>query len=107
MPPKRVRVKVNMTSGQANEFINKLALEDDMGTEFRSSFEADPVAVLAYYGIEVPQELVPATITLPSVGAMREVQGLVRSEEVEVTATAATFFPIFTLIFPHVALSDS
>ncbi len=109
MPPKRIRLKVDITSGQAVDFINKLALDEDSdaGSDFRASFVNDPVAVLSYYGIEASPDLIPQEITLPTSEQMRSVQGILPGEPVSVEGTAASLFPIFAMIFPHIALNDS
>ena len=108
MPPKRIRLKVDITSGQAVDFINKLALDDQgqPGIEFRTSFLNDPVAMLAYYGIEASPELLPETIELPTSEEMQGVLAISPGSPVSVEGTASSLFPIFCLIFPHVALRD-
>lgn len=109
MPPKRVRIRVDMTAGQAQNFIAKLALDENSeeGREFRAYLVNNPSAVLWEYGIEASPELFPSTIELPTSDAMRNVQSIAPGEPVSVEGTPESLFPIFCMIFPHIALSDS
>jgi len=107
--PKRIRIKVDITNAQAVDFINKLALSEtsDEGSEFRASFVSNPAAMLSFYGIDASPELFPATIELPTSQAMQTLQGTAAGAPVTVAGTAGSLFPIFCMIFPHIALKDS
>jgi putative modified peptide len=47
---------------QIQLLLKKLASDD----EFRAAFEANPIPVLAKFGIDVDAKTAPATVTLPS-----------------------------------------
>jgi hypothetical protein len=106
MPPKRIRIRIDITSDQAIDFVNKLAAaEDDPdGQEFRARLNDSPAEVLWEYGIEVPPDLY-ADFQLPSAADMQGVRDAIgRGEPVSVLAGADLMFPIFWLMFPHIGL---
>lgn len=62
------RVHISLTPEQAREFVQALA-EDD---EFRDRLSEQPLETLADYGIQIPQEMIPSEIVLPSKDEARE-----------------------------------
>ena len=56
------RIKVSIAPEEALELLGKLASDDD----FRDSFCDDPQGILAAYHVDLPENLVPDPVLLPS-----------------------------------------
>lgn len=52
--------------------MERLAADDD----FRAQLEENPRAVLADYGIDVPEELVPSQVQLPAKDEVEQIRGV-------------------------------
>ena len=63
------QITVEITPDQAVEFLTKLATNED---SVRERFENDTQALLAEYGITVPQALLPESVTAPPVSTLVE-----------------------------------
>jgi hypothetical protein len=66
MPPPQ-EIRLNITRERARGLINRLVHEP----KFREQFEADTLAVLSEYGIEVSPESLPNQVRLPEAAAIQ------------------------------------
>jgi hypothetical protein len=69
MSESRHIVDVTTTAEQAREFLERLEID----FEFREQVEANPVAVLAEFGIEISPNALPSPVKLPPPHAIQRV----------------------------------
>jgi hypothetical protein len=89
------RLRIDTTRDRAVEFLSRLADDDD----FRQQLAEDPRRVLYDYGVELPDELIPAFVDLPEKG---DVQQLISGDLAamgSMQAGPAMFFPVFVFFF--------
>ena len=106
MPPERIRIRVDVTSDEAVDFVHKLAAAEDdpEGRRLRERLESSPAEALWEYGIEASPELLD-NVTLPTREEMQKLlKTIAAGEPVTITASPQVLFPIFCMMFPHIGL---
>lgn len=97
------RIRIDLTSAQAVDFVNKLAEDDD----FRAHLVESPAEVLWEYGIEASPQLFAVPIELPAKEEIRSMlESIAGGEFMTVQAGPALLFPIFCAVFPWPGLSE-
>lgn len=109
MPSNRIRIRVDISSDQAIDFVNKLAAPegDADGDAFRDRLMSSPAEVLWEYGVEASPELLEGMTELPS---RHDVQGIrdqiAGGQHVTLGAGPQFLFPVFWMMFPHIGLGS-
>jgi hypothetical protein len=86
-------VRINISYADAEDFIKKLASDDD----FRSDVEADPRGMLVEVGIDISPDLVPETVTLPS---KESLQSIIAVMQFSIFGPCSPAFIIICKVFP-------
>lgn len=68
-------IRVEMTPAQATEFVERLASED----AFRDRYLHQTHALLAEYGVDVPEEMIPEDLELPSYESLQSALDALRA----------------------------
>lgn len=86
------KIDINISREDARRFLAELATDD----ELRTAVEEDPVAVLAKRGINVPRELLPDEVTLPS---KKEIVHILYAADSLLDETASPFGLLVVFVF--------
>jgi putative modified peptide len=92
-----LRLRIDITSAQVDELVEKLAYDD----EFREALAANPAESLAPFGIEIPAELLDSEgVVLPPKEEVQEaIEAGHRGEFMRIQAGAEGIFTIFRALF--------
>ena len=92
-----LRLRIDITSAQVDELVEKLAYDD----EFRAGLVENPAEVLAPFGIEIPAELLDleAVVLPPKEEVQEAIEAGHRGEFMQIQAGAEGIFTIFKALF--------
>lgn len=90
-----LRLRIDTGRDQAVEFVSRLANDDG----FRERLQNDPKAVLWDYGVEVPPELIPEEVELPSKESVQSFMADASEGVGPIQPSPQLFFPVFACFF--------
>jgi putative modified peptide len=69
-------IKIEMTPTQAAEFVERLATDE----AFRTRYQNETQDVLAEYGVEMPDDMIPEKVELPDPESLQQALAALREE---------------------------